>query len=467
MTPPNDGVQHYPTLLNDVGLTGGHGGPVDLSDALAMTDGLSDGAACPPLRPGIDAIRMPSQGDEDVICLFDRQDPLLGQVVITQAGLLLASLLDGERTAAAVRAAFALRTGVSIGPGEVEAFVDQLDGAGLLDSPRYQARREQVVMQFRTRPTRAAVHAGGAYPGQPRTLRDFLDDCYTKPGGPGVRPGPVSRPSRRALIAPHIDLHRGGHSYAWGYRALAESEPANLYVLLGTSHQPMRRPFAATTRPYDTPFGPVLTDGAFLERLATRVPFDLYGEEMAHEREHALEFQAVYLRYLEHSGGAGVAPAIPILCVPPKRLSDGGTPREDDATEEFLQALNETLIEDGRRVCFIAGADFAHVGPRFGDPSPVDGHFAEHVRAGDLAMLEQVAAGDADGFYRQVVEEPRGPGMAGDSGAIGGPRRICGLAPMYALLRLVDRTNGEILHYDQWIDDGGAGSVTFGCVVFD
>jgi hypothetical protein len=38
---------------------------------------------------------------------------------------------------------------------------------------------------------------------------------------------------------------------------------------------------------------------------------------------------------------------------------------------------------------------------------------------------------------------------------------------MYALLRLVDRTNGEVLHYDQWIDAGGAGSVTFGCVVFD
>jgi hypothetical protein len=57
--------------------------------------------------------------------------------------------------------------------------------------------------------------------------------------------------------------------------------------------------------------------------------------------------------------------------------------------------------------------------------------------------------------------------MAGDSLAVGGPRRICGLAPMYALLRLVDRQHGEVLHYDQWIDQGGAGSVTFGCVLFD
>jgi hypothetical protein len=57
--------------------------------------------------------------------------------------------------------------------------------------------------------------------------------------------------------------------------------------------------------------------------------------------------------------------------------------------------------------------------------------------------------------------------MAGESMAVGGPRRICGLAPMYALLRLVDGSTGTILHYDQWIDRGGAGSVTYGCVVFE
>jgi len=186
-----------------------------------------------------------------------------------------------------------------------------------------------------------------------------------------------------------------------------------------------------------------------------------------HQREHALEFQALYLRYLEHSGGAGSAPTLTLLCVPPGRLPNGGTPRDDPATEEFLTALKETLAEDGRRVCFIAGADFAHVGPQFGDPSRVDGNFADRVRTGDLAMLEYVARGDADGFYHQVVEEPTGSGMAGDSKSVGGARRICGLAPMYALLRLVDRANGEVLHYDQWIDDGGAGSVTFGCVIFD
>lgn len=438
----------------------------------------SDTTPCPRLRAGVDAVKVGTDGGEELICLFDRRDPGAGQVLITPAGLFLASLLDGVRTPGAVRAAFALRAGTVLPPGQVEAFVEQLDRAHLLDSERYRAHQRQLAEELRRLPVRPAVHAGGAYPGEPEALRAFLDARFTAPGGPGARPRPAGAPPRRALVAPHIDLHRGGHSYAWGYGALAESAPAELYVLLGTCHLPMRRPFAATRLPYDTPFGPVTADPDFLERLQRRAPFDLFEDELSHRREHALEFQAVYLRYLGHSGGpgllletngtaAGTAPVVPILCVPPSSLPDGGTPRDDPATEELLQALAETLAEDGRRVCFIAGADFAHVGPQFGDPAPVDRRFAEHVRAGDLAMLEHVAAGDADGFYRQVVEEPPGRGMAGESMAVGGPRRICGLAPMYALLRLIGRADGRVLHYDQWIDQDGAGSVTFGCVLFD
>jgi AmmeMemoRadiSam system protein B len=435
-----------------------------LRSRLGARDG---GGPLPRLRASVDVTGLGPEHGEDLVCLYDRQDPASGQAVITRAGLLLASLLDGSRSASAVRAAFALRTGSTLGPAEIGGFVDQLDRANLLDSPRFRAEQRRIAEQFRTLPARPAVHAGGAYPGDPVALTKFLDSRYTISGGPGAMPQPVSRPSRRGLIAPHIDLHRGGHSYAWGYRELAESEPAELYVLLGTCHQPMRRPFAATALPYDTPFGPVAADPDFLDRLQRRAPFDLLEDELSHRREHALEFQAVYLRHLGHTSSDGPARVVTILCVPPSRLRDGGTPRDDAATEETIQAIAETVAEDGRRVCFIAGADFAHVGPQFGDPSPVDRRFAEHVRAGDLAMLEYAAAGDADGFYRQVVRERPGPGMAGDSMAVGGPRRICGLAPMYALLRLVDRQNGQVLHYDQWIDQDGAGSVTFGCVLFD
>jgi MEMO1 family protein len=424
---------------------------------------------CPRLRPTIDLARIDADGMQ-MVCLYDRQDPDTSQVVISQPGLLLASLLDGRRDVGAVRAALALRTGLVVAEGQILDFVRQLDQAYLLDSDRYRIRRAEAVDTFRRSRTRPAAHAGQAYPTDPAELRSFLDAAYVAPGGPGGPPTLVRGPTPRALIAPHIDLHRGRHSYAWGYRELAEREPAELYVLLGTCHTPMSTPFAATAKAYDTPLGPVRTDSHFLERLARRAPFDLFADEFSHRGEHSLEFQALYLRYLGHAGGSGAAPIVPILCVPPDDLADGETPGRVSAVQEFLAALRETVAEDGRRVCYVVGGDLAHVGPQFGDPAAVDQRFAAHVEAADRAMLELVARGDADGFYRQVIQEASGPGMAGDrdasAGAGGGPRRICGLAPIYAVLRLLGPSEGRVLHYDRWIDAGGAGSVTFGCVVF-
>src|SRR4051812_20761421 len=149
----------------------------------------------PRLRPSIDMVEVGPEYGEDSVCLYDRQDPSTGQTIITRAGLLLASLLDGSRTASAVRATFALRTGATLGAQEISAFVDQLDRANLLDSPRYRETRRRVAREFRARSTRPAVHAGGAYPGDPAALRRFLDARYTMPGGPGAKPRPVSHPS--------------------------------------------------------------------------------------------------------------------------------------------------------------------------------------------------------------------------------------------------------------------------------
>ena len=249
-------------------------------------------------------------------------------------------------------------------------------------------------------------------------------------------------------------------------RELAERAPAELYVILGTSHMPMETRFAATAKAHETPLGPVRADRPFLERLASRAPFDLFADEYSHRREHSIEFQALYLRYLGYAGGPGEAPIVPILCVPPHDLADGATPDESPAVGEFLHALREVIADEGRRICLIAGADFAHVGPQFGDPAPIDLTFADRVRQRDLAMLELAARGDANGLYHQVVHEPPAPGMARETRAVGGPRRICGLAPMYAMLWLLGPSEGRVVHYDQWIDDRGAGSVSFGCVVF-
>lgn len=414
----------------------------------------------PRLRP-VDVQAARANG-EQVYCLRDRLDPEAPTLVVSPQALLLLSLFDGTRDLRGVQIAFALRTGQTLPLDQIAAIAEQLDAAYLLEGPRYAAREAAQRAAFAALPRRPAVHAGGAYAGEPAALEAALDGYFVADGGPG-RPAPDG-PRRElvGLIAPHVDLHRGGPTYAWAYRALAEAVAPELVVLLGTCHAPMATAFAATTKDYDTPFGPLPTDAAFVRELAARyqgpggadgVP-PLLVEEYAHRAEHALEFQAVYLRYLQRKGWLGEVHVVPILCGAPHELvAPGRSPRDVPAIRELLDLLAAQLAADGRRWCAIAAADLAHVGPQYGDPQRLYPRWLAEVDAADRAMLERAAAGDAEGFYHAVMAD-------------GDRRRICGVAPIYALLRLLAGARGEVLRYTQWADPAGEAAVTFASVAF-
>ena len=127
-------------------------------------------------------------------------------------------------------------------------------------------------------------------------------------------------------------------------------------------------------------------------------------------------------------------------------------PATAESADRFLDALAETAAASGRRVAYVAGADLAHVGPRFGDQAPVSSAALASIAEEDRRMLEPVVAGDAAGFYDAVASD-------GDS------RRICGFSPIYALLRVLGARRGTLRRYSQWPDPEGV--VTFAAVVFD
>jgi AmmeMemoRadiSam system protein B len=238
--------------------------------------------------------------------------------------------------------------------------------------------------------------------------------------------------------------------YAWAYREVAERSDADCFVVLGTCHAGMEDPFALTLKDYDTPFGPAVVDREFADALAGRCGADLVGSELAHRSEHSIEFQAVFLRYL--FAGRREFTIVPILAsFLHESLLTGEDPDADPAVARFFDALRETVAASGRKVCLVAGADLAHVGPRFGDPEPVSDPWLRTVETEDRAMLESVTALDARGFFDSVARD-------------GDRRRICGLSPIYALLRSVEAKSGLLLRYAQWPDPQG--TVTFAGVAF-
>jgi AmmeMemoRadiSam system protein B len=247
------------------------------------------------------------------------------------------------------------------------------------------------------------------------------------------------------LVAPHIDPWRGAVGYGRAYGALRDAlaPEVDTFVLFGTSHAPMKQPFALCRKAFHTPLGALAADTDAIDRLAASASFDPYADQFNHKREHSLEFQVVFLKHLL---GARQAKIVPVLAGLGEHQSQGTDPAGDAVVDRFLDGVRDLVLGRPGKVVVIAGADLAHVGPRFGDPRAY--HAAERLAlaSADKGSLERATDGDPSGFWRHVAQDLE-------------TRRVCGLAPIYALLRTLPAgTHGKTLHYEQTID-GEDGSI--------
>ena len=373
-------------------------------------------------------------------------------IVLLHGPLLdIVSLFDGEHTIADIQAAMMRRHGQLVEGRQIEEIAEALDQQGFLDGPGFAERRAAIDNDFLASPSRPATHAGTAYPTDAEELRAMIDGFFTPPAGPGPIDGRrIGGPQVRAVIAPHIDFHRGGPAYAWAYRDLAERSQADVFVVFGTCHTGMEHPFALTRKDYASPLGNVPVDRDFVEALSKRARQDCFGSELAHRVEHSIEFQAVFLRYLYADREIRIVPVLASFAH--EAMLTGSRPDDDPRVPRFLDAVAETIATSGRRVALVAGADLAHLGPRFGDPAPVSTSELARIEREDRAMLEPVTAGDAQAFFESVARD-------------GDRRRICGLSPIYALLRTLGGGAGRVKRYGQWPDPNGV--VSFASVVLE
>ena len=364
----------------------------------------------------------------------------------------IVSLFDGEHTIADIQERVMRRHGQLVERRQIAEIAETLDQQGFLDSPGFADRRAAIDADFLAAPTRPATHAGSAYAGEGSELRAMIDGFFAPPDGPGtIDEHPAPRTEARAIITPHIDFRRGGAAYAWAYRELAARSQADLFVIFGTCHAGMEHPFALTRKDYASPLGEAQVDRDFVEALATRARQDCFGSELAHRIEHSIEFQAVFLRYLYASRRK--VTIVPVLAsFAHEAMLAGRQPDDDPRVPRFLEAVAETIAASGRRVALIAGADLAHMGPRFGDSEPISPVELERIKHEDREMLETVTAGDAAAFFESVAHD-------------NDRRRICGFSPIYATLRILGGAGGEVKRYDQWPDPEGV--VTFASVVLE
>jgi len=337
-------------------------------------------------------------------------------------------------------------SGEAVSVDVVVRLANELEEGLFIDGAPYRRERARIEREFADADVRPASHAGGAYHGDATKLADYIrDECLGKAGqanGGG---------SLVALIAPHIDPWRGARCYGEAYGPLKKELPADAdtFILFGTSHAPMREPFALCRKAFDTPLGRIEADKPSIDAIAAACDFDPYADQFNHKREHSLEFQAVFLRHLL---GKRKARIIPILAGLGEHQSTGDSPSRTRAVERFLDAVR--TIADAKRAVVIAGADLAHVGPRFGDAKPFDPHERNELDATDRESLDHATRGDAEGFWSHVSNDLE-------------TRRVCGLGPIYSLLRtLASGARGRLRHYEQNVDPDEGSIVSHAAVGF-
>ncbi|MDP7166764.1 MAG: AmmeMemoRadiSam system protein B [Nitrospinota bacterium] len=415
-------------------------------------------------RPRLRALEvtLTEHEDQDAVLL---RDPLhLSEaILIVPMGLVpVLKRMDGAHTLADIRRECLAEEKIDFPEENIRELFSHLEQSHFLDGDGFEAWRQDVVDAYLGAPARPSFLAGKSYDADPAGLRSQIEGFFTSEEGPGLpeRNGRTAGAPLKGLVAPHIDFQRGGPTFAWSYRALAERTEADTFIVLGTVHAPTQGIYSLTRKDFETPLGALEADGGFVDALAARYSEDLFRDEFAQRGEHSIEFQAVFLRYIlpgdgdrtsqRENSGAGSVTFVPILVGSFGEFVAGcRSPAGDDEVEGFIAALRDTAAEfeaRGRRVCYLASVDLAHVGPQFGDDRLVDEAQLRALGEADRASLEAVCRGDAEAFYWSVAAD-------------GDARKVCGLAPIYTMLRVLEGCSGEVLHYSQWPDPDG--TVTF------
>lgn len=365
----------------------------------------------------------------------------------------LLALLDGRHSVRDIQFELTRQTGQLVYADEIQAIVNKLDEACLLDGERFRRAFQEKVAEYRQRPYRPASHAGRSYSDDPETLRSDIDAFFTGPNGPGL-PRFFSDERRPVgLVAPHIDIRSGGGCFAHAYHALASGQPSDVYVIFGTGHAGVNRVFTTTSLDFQTPLGTVETDREFLALISDELGRDPAEEEILHAREHVIEFQAVFLQYLFAQRRRFTI--VPVLCSLSHLtfLDDPAVREARELYESFCGAVREACRKTSRSVCFIASADLDHIGPRYGDPFvPHQGTVKQSLEE-DRELISFLERVDVDGFIREVAKD-------NDS------RRICGFSPITAMLHCMDASEGNLLSLDFAHVDERSSFVSFTAMIF-
>ena len=320
-----------------------------------------------------------------------------------------------------------------------------LDYAGYMESPRYFELKEDIDSYLKA-PVRPPICVTGSYSEDRELLLDEISAIMNS-----VDSDSIEKKSS-IIISPHLDYRTGKdthEAYASAYHSL-DLEGVDTVVILGTSHFVDNGLFMLSEKDFETPLAVAETDRELISKIAELSDKELIIDEIAHRSEHSVELQLLPIQYLMKDRNFKILPILTGSFY--KYVVEGTQPKDDPEFSAFIDALTKALGSLNRKAIFIAGADFAHIGRKFEDPFDAEPEL-DKLKIEDQSLIDSLEVADADNFFKKIAD-------------VGDSRKICGLSPIYSLLKLCQPKSGKLLQYKQWNEVETKSAVTIASMSF-
>ncbi|PKL80820.1 MAG: AmmeMemoRadiSam system protein B [Ignavibacteriae bacterium HGW-Ignavibacteriae-4] len=378
-------------------------------------------------------IKLRDNLDIDLIKEFDNKfiyisDPLLIAEPIALPFSyypLIQTLMEGNKTAEEIAKDGAAKL-LNLSDDKLYTLLDNLVALNMIDTPSTRMAIENMHSYTSGNVRNSYCHSF-SYPENPTELKTFLNKILDK----GMS---LTDKSIKAILAPHIDLRleESWETYANSFLALKNVEEIDTVILLGTSHYRSTADFMFSKKDFQTPFGTAEVDHELLAEIEKNT--EIVYDDIAHYKEHSIEFHLIFLQHLLNDKNFKI---VPILTGSPANyLNNKTTPDTSDKYNNTIDAIKNAVASTGKKILILSSGDLSHVGRKFGDDFPAA---TEQIRikGEDEALIETLKNSNKNAFFTEI-------------NSVEDKNKVCGTAPFYAALSLVD--DAHIVHagYNQW-----------------
>lgn len=444
---------------------------------MSATQPAFDPTAAHQQRPKIRRVRLfPAQmGNQQAMGIADAQQLSEKMVLTSPAAQFVLPLMDGTRDLSAIVSSVQRGLTIEI----LQQLVAQLDDAGMLFGPTFDALQSRLHQEFDSSPnlppasTAALADAAGAAAagGQEaweklseeekealgaQRLTALLDEWMSMALKDAEKPSFDALPA--AVIAPHLDYPRGWINYGsvWG-RLRVVDRPSRI-VILGTNHFGQGTGVVGCDKGFTSPLGTCELDKDCMRVLSQELGDAntalLFKDRFDHEREHSIELQIPWIQHTFGKDERGAfVPVFAALVHDPTVRNGESYDGNGLGFDPFVEAMKRTLAKLPGKTLVVCSADLSHVGMAFGDQVQLVGE-GEEINENRNRVFRH------DRDMLKILMDNRPDELLTAFSWQGNHTRWCSIGAMVATSKIVPVSSVELLNYAGAMDEQGTTLVT-------